>query len=168
MIFVTVGSQKFPFDRLLKKIDQLVEAGKITDAVFAQTGYSNDRLEHCASAAFLDRDAFAQKLDQADLVITHAGTGTIVGAIKRGKRVIAVPRRRQYGEHVDDHQLQILHQFESAGLICACYEVDGLEQALQRAQQMQPAAYVSNTGRIIQSIEAYLEGTEQEATQAKR
>lgn len=157
MVFVTVGSQKFQFDRLLKKVDQLVETGVISEPVFMQSGCCAYQPLHCAAKAFLDRDEFAQKLDQADLIITHAGAGTIVGSMKRGKKIIAVPRRKQYGEHVDDHQLQILRQFEQTGQICVCYEVGELEQALERVEQLESVAYVSNGGRIIEDIESYLE-----------
>ena len=110
MIFVTLGSQKFPFDRLLQELDRLIEAGVITEPVFAQTGYSTYEPKHFAFEAFLDRDSFGAKMQEADTVITHAGTGAIIGAVKAGKKVIAVPRLSRYGEHVDDHQTQIIDQ----------------------------------------------------------
>lgn len=156
MVFVTVGSQKFQFDRLLKKIDQLAEAGKIAQPIIIQAGYCTYQPIHCTAKTFLDHDEFAQMLDQADLIITHAGAGTIVGSIKRGKKLIAVPRRKEYGEHVDDHQLQILSQFETTGQICVCYEVDDLEKALEQVEQIKPVGYKSNAGRIMDDIERYL------------
>ena len=88
MIFITVGSQKFQFDRLLKSVDDLVERGIITEDVFAQTGYSTYIPQHYPAKAFLDRDEFAQKEALADIVITHGGTGAIIGAVKKRKKLL--------------------------------------------------------------------------------
>ncbi|MBT9012995.1 beta(1,3)galactosyltransferase EpsH, partial [Lactobacillus delbrueckii subsp. bulgaricus] len=103
MIFITLGSQKFQFDRLLKEIDKLVVAKKLNDEIFAQVGYSTYKPKHYQYKAFLDREEFAKWEGKADIVITHGGTGAIIGAVKKGKKVIAVPRLARYGEHVDDH-----------------------------------------------------------------
>lgn len=157
MIFVTLGSQKFPFDRLLKKIDELIETGVITEPVFAQTGHSTYVPEHYETQAFMDRDAFAEKMAQADTVITHAGTGAIIGAVKNGKKVIAVPRLARYGEHVDDHQNQIVEQFTEMDLLEPCYGVEELPAAYKRALEKTYQPYRSNTATIIADVQRYLE-----------
>ena len=156
MIFVTLGSQKFQFNRLLKKIDELIEAGAITEPVFAQTGASDYVPRHYAFQPFLDRETFAAHMARCDTVITHGGTGAIIGAVKNGKKVIAVPRLARYGEHVDDHQLQLIGQFRDLNLICSCNDVEDLGTVLEDIRQRQFAAYVSNTQAVIQSISAYL------------
>ena len=158
MIFVTLGSQKFQFDRLLEALDQLIEKGVITQPVFAQTGYSTYEPKHFTTEAFMDRDGFAEKMSQADLVITHAGTGAIIGAVKKGKKVIAVPRLSKYGEHVDDHQTQIIAQFNEMNLIYGLEDVSQLEAALLEISQRQFGSYVSNTHTIIADIEEFLGG----------
>lgn len=157
MIFVTLGSQKFQFDRLLQKIDAMLEEEIITEPVFAQTGYSTYTPKRFEATAFMDRDSFAEKMEQASLVITHAGTGAIVGAVKKGKKVIAVPRLARYGEHVDDHQLQIVEQFSEMNLLEPCWEVDDLEKAYTAAMEKNYIPYQSNTQTIIEDIESYLE-----------
>lgn len=157
MIFVTLGSQKFQFDRLLKKIDELIADGTICDDVLAQTGHSTYVPQHFQTIPFMDRDTFAENMAKASFVITHAGTGAIIGAVKNGKKVIAVPRLSQFGEHVDDHQLQIVEQFDELGIIEPCYDIDGLGQLYQTAQEKEYKPYRSNTVNVIQSIEAYLE-----------
>lgn len=156
MVFVTLGSQKFQFNRLLRTVDQLIEQNSITEPVFAQTGASDYIPKHYASSAFLDRDSFAQKVQESAVVITHGGTGAIVGALKQGKPVIAVPRLARYGEHVDDHQLQLLQQFEEMGMIAVCYDLDKLGDLYYNIQKTTFAPYVSNTAQIIQSIDDFL------------
>ena len=126
MIFITLGSQKFQFNRLLKEVDKLISDGVITDEVFAQKGYSDYQPENFEFKNFLDRDEFADIMKKSNLVITHGGTGAIIGAVKKGKKVIAVPRLAKYGEHVDDHQIQLIKQFEGMGIIEPCYDSDYL------------------------------------------
>ena len=85
MIFITLGSQKFQFNRLLKAIDKLIEQGKIKEEVFAQIGYSDYQPINYNYKQFLDRDEFASMEGRADIVITHGGTGAIIGAVKKRK-----------------------------------------------------------------------------------
>lgn len=156
MIFVTLGSQKFQFDRLLKKLDELVEQGIITDRIMAQIGASTYLPRHYEYIRFMDREVFAETMDKCSVVITHGGTGVIIGAVKKGKKVIAVPRLAKYGEHVDDHQLQLLHQFDDLRIICACYDTEQLAECYAQLANKDFRPYVSNTHVIMESIEEYL------------
>ena len=156
MIFVTLGSQKFQFNRLLEKIDVLVEEKVITDEVFAQIGYSDYHPQNYQYKDFLNRDEFALMEAKADKVITHGGTGAIIGAVKKGKKVIAVPRLSKYGEHVDDHQIQLIEQFHDMELIYSCSDVQELKTAIEEIQTKKYNEYHSNTAAIINSIEEFL------------
>lgn len=157
MIFVTVGSQKFQFNRLLKAVDDLIEQGIIKDKVFAQIGVSDYRPKHFEYTDFTTRNEFNAKLDACDLLLTHAGTGVIVNALKKGKKVIALPRLKKYGEHVDDHQIQLIDQFKELNLIEPAYSTSDLLTALENARTKTYTPYVSNTKNIIISIEQYIE-----------
>lgn len=158
-IFITLGSQKFQFNRLLKAVDELCEK-EIVDAagVFAQIGYSDYLPRKYSYKKFLDRDEFSKEMGKADIVITHGGTGAIIGAVKKGKKVIAVPRLVKYGEHVDDHQLQLIKQFDELNLICPCRDINKLSDALDTVQKASYNGYESNTSNIISSIEEYIKG----------
>lgn len=153
MIFVTVGSQKFQFNRLLIEIDRLVEEGKITEEVFAQTGYSDYEPKNYKYKNFLDRDKFANIMSKCDKVITHGGTGAIIGAVKREKKVIVVPRLAEFGEHVDDHQLQILSEFEKLEFIIPNRKIEELQHSVKLSEDFNFKRYKSNTETIISSIE---------------
>ena len=156
-IFITLGSQKFQFNRLLKAVDELCERGTIeAEDVFAQIGYSDYLPKNFNYKRFLDRDEFSKEMGKADIVITHGGTGAIIGAVKKGKKVIAVPRLAKYGEHVDDHQLQLIKQFDDLNLICSCQDTNELDVALKTAQITKYNSYESNTINIINSIENYI------------
>lgn len=157
MIFITLGSQKFQFNRLLKAIDDLVEKGVINDEVFAQIGYSDYKPRHYKFEQFLDREAFSFMEEKADIIITHGGTGAIIGAVKKRKKVIAIPRLLRYGEHVDDHQIELISQFKRQNLICGLDDCSELEEALQYVRQNQFDLYISNTEKYITSIEEYIQ-----------
>ncbi len=156
MIFVTLGSQKFQFNRLLQKIDELVKEEAIKEEIFAQIGYSDYKPENYQYKDFLNRNEFSEIQSKADVVITHGGTGAIIGAVKKGKKVLAVPRLAKYGEHVDDHQIQLLQQFDGMEIIEACYELDDFEKALKKLRETEYRKYETNTKKIIDSIEDYL------------
>lgn len=156
MIFVTVGSQKFPFNRLLKSIDECINNGVIPPEVFAQTGVCTYVPQNFKYKAFLNRADYALQLQKADMVITHGGTGAIVGALKQGKKVIAMPRLSKYGEHVDDHQVQLLEEFEKEGLVFVCSDAMTLGTAYSQAQQEKFVPYQSNNKFFIADLDKYL------------
>ena len=156
MIFVTTGSQKFQFNRLLRAVDNGIASGAIDDEVFAQTGYSDYRPMNYSGVAFLDKQQFDEKMDACDILITHAGTGAIIGALKKGKKVIAMPRLRQFGEHVDDHQVQLLEQFAEAGLILCCSDEAGLIDAYRRAKTREAVVFRSNNAIFLEDLDNYL------------
>lgn len=153
MIFITLGSQKFQFNRILKEVDRLIEEGVIKDSVFAQIGSSDYEPVNYPFKHFLSRDEFAKFQSECSIVITHGGTGAIIGALRKGKKVLAVPRLAKYGEHVDDHQLQLLHQFDEMHLIEACYEMEHLADAYNRLLVTDYKTYVSNTKDVINYID---------------
>lgn len=155
MIFITTGSRSFQFNRLLKAVDLAVKNGLITERVFAQTGSSDYGIESYEHVDFLNRDEFNRRLDECDIVLTHGGTGVIVNAAKKGKRVVAVPRLAKYGEVVDDHQIELVEAFDKLGIVTPCYDctAEGIAAAVKAAREKEPAPYKSNTQQIIQSIE---------------
>lgn len=156
MIFITLGSQKFQFNRILIEVDRLIQIGVIKDTIFAQIGNSDYEPKNYPYKRFLSREEFAEKQSESDIVITHGGTGAIIGALRKGKKVIAVPRLSKYGEHVDDHQLQILHQFDEMKIIEPCYEIEHLEESYKNITINKYNKYVSNTDVVIGTIDKYI------------
>ncbi|GAB6168199.1 glycosyltransferase [Clostridium carnis] len=157
MIFITVGTQKFQFNRLLEEIDKLIYQGKIKEEVFAQIGYSDYKPKNYNYKNFLDRDEFSNIMEKCNKVITHGGTGAIVGAVKKGKRVIAVPRLKKFGEHVDDHQIQIVSQFKAIGFIDAVIDIEMLMDSIENIDNINLKEYNSNTDNIIKEIVIFIE-----------
>lgn len=156
MIFITVGSQKFQFDRLLIKMEELLNEKIITEEVFAQIGVSNYKPKNYQFKNFLERGEFNEMVDKCEILITHGGTGTIINAVKKRKKVIAIPRLKKYEEHVDDHQIQLLQQFKELGMIEVCENLNDLGEIINTIKLREFKEYESNTNVIIESIEEFL------------
>ena len=152
MLFVTVGSQKFPFDRLIKKVDQMLREGLIQEEVFIQTGTSG-YVPACPHQAFCEGARFEELLEACDILITHGGAGTMMEAAKRGKKTVAVPRLARYGEHVDDHQLELTEQLHKMNLIYACPDAEDLPEALRAVRDRSFARFTSHTEAFLRAID---------------
>ncbi|MGI6392302.1 MAG: PssE/Cps14G family polysaccharide biosynthesis glycosyltransferase [Candidatus Izemoplasmatales bacterium] len=134
MIFVSVGSREYQFDRLIHKIDCLVDSGELSDKVFAQIGNSNYIPKKIDYTRFLDNDQFSKAQDMANIIISHGGTGALVSALKKDKKVIAVPRLSAFKEHADDHQMQIVDLFEKEGYVIKVVDIELLIEAIEKCK----------------------------------
>lgn len=157
MIFVTVGSQKFPFDRLLKKVDRLVHDQVITEEVYMQTGAGKYVPSHCRWQEFYSGGRFRELLEECSVLITHGGAGTMIDAVKRGKKTIVVPRLSRYGEHVDDHQLELPVRLHSMNLVYTCLDENALPDALSMVGNHVFHKYHSNTDKFVASLDELLQ-----------
>lgn len=157
MIFVTVGTQKFEFNRLIEKVDELIETGVIQDEVFGQIGVCSYKPKHYEYKTFIPKDIMQDKLSNADIIITHAGTGIIMTGLRLGKKVIAVPRKAEYGEHVDDHQIEIVRQLSGDGIIEGVSDVSELGEAYKNALTKTYKPYVSTRKFVIEQIDQWIQ-----------
>lgn len=157
MILVMLGTQNNSFHRLLEEVDRLIEIGRINEDVIVQAGYTKYESDNMKIIDFVSDDEIEKIEQQADLIITHGGVGSIIGSIEKGKKVIAVPRLKQYGEHVNDHQLDIVESFDKLGYIIGIEDVSQLGEALQRVDKFKPKKYIQNTGNIIKIVEEFID-----------
>ena len=127
MIFVTVGTHHQPFTRL---IDALVDLP--SDELVVQYGHSPAPASRSAgqATAFLAYDALAALMDASEVVVTHAGVGSVLTALRMGHTPIVVPRLERFGEHVDDHQVELTQTLEETGRVIAVWETDELASAV--------------------------------------
>ncbi|MCC8357214.1 MAG: glycosyl transferase [Oscillospiraceae bacterium] len=133
LIFVTVGSRQYPFDRLFKKLDELYEDGVLTDSMYAQIGTSSYRPLHYQYEEFISPEKFAEQIARADIVVSHGASGSIMKALNAGKKVIVVTRLEKYGEHINDHQIQNNEAFSSNGyVLMADLELNDLGECFQK------------------------------------
>ena len=141
MIFVTVGNAKQGFRRLLSTVDQLAGTKAFQcERVFMQIGHNLDfHPQHCEYKPFLSPDEFQQWMEKADLIICHGGC-TQLQAIRLGQVPVVMPRRKKYGEHVNDHQVQLVEALATEGRIIPAYEPEDVSAAIAevRRRKAQP------------------------------
>jgi len=126
-----VGTHEQPFDRLVKELDRLAEKEMIDEEVFIQTGYSTYIPRFCAHEVFVSFDDMLQKIDEARIVVTHGGPGSIMSVLYHGKIPVAVPRQKVFSEHVDDHQVRFVQTLEKNNSVIAVYDISELESAVK-------------------------------------
>lgn len=154
MIFVTLGTQKFQFDRLLKQLDKLVEEGKIKKEELAvQCVYNEYTPKNYDFFQMKPQNEIEEYMNNADIIITHSGTGSIITALKLKKKLIIVPRLKQYGEHVDNHQIELADVFKEKVNAIVVTEMEKLEEAIKEAYTHEFGKWHSNNKKLIDSIE---------------
>lgn len=156
MIFVCLGTQIFQFNRLVKELDVLVKNGDIKEEIVAQIGATDYIPKYFQYKRFMDKEEFESYQDIADVVISHGGTGALIGASKKRKNIIAVPRLAKFGEHVDDHQLQIVKVLESEGYIRAVYDINKLLITLNKALDNPISKSYNRKSDILNIINEYI------------
>ncbi len=127
-IFVTVGST-YPFDRLIKEMDIIGKNKKYE--IFAQIGESNYIPKNIAFEKILSYDKAQEKIKWADLVISHAGVGSIIDILAANKKLILFPRLKEHGEAVDNHQLEICQALQKKYKITIIFKNKDLSKCLQ-------------------------------------
>lgn len=157
MIFVTVGTQDVPFDRLITSVEKQIKKGIIKEEVIVQSGCSKHKSNLMKIINYMDTDEFKKTIKKANIVITHGGVGTIIDSLNSNKIVIACPRLAKYKEHTNDHQLQIIKKFSNDGYIIPLKDPNKLAQALEEAKIFRPKKYKSNTKNMINLIENYID-----------
>lgn len=156
MIFVTLGTQDFSFNRLLEMVDCLVAEGVIRDEVFAQTGHASYVPKSYAYVDFLDPADYNRYIAEADFVIAHAGVGTIMSCLSNHKKLIVVPRTKAHREHVDDHQFEIADAFAEKGYLLTAANVDALKAAVLAVPAFSARKYEKSTNLVESKIEKFL------------
>ena len=134
MILVTLGTQKQQFTRLL----EYIENSNIKEEIIVQAGFTKFISNKMKIFDFIDYDEMNKYIDKADLIITHAGTGSIVSALKKDKKIVACARLSKYLEHVDNHQEEILDVFYEEGYILKIDDNLDLDEVVKESKKFNP------------------------------
>ena len=152
MILVTLGTQDKPFVRLIEAIEKEVELGNINDEVIVQAGCTKYETEKMKVIDYIPVNEFNELIKKADFLITHGGVGSILNGLKNSKKVIAVPRKMEYGEHVNNHQEQIVENFGENGYIIPVFDVEKIGEALKKIKNFEPQEYKWNNQLFIEQM----------------
>jgi UDP-N-acetylglucosamine transferase subunit ALG13 len=156
VIFLTVGVQ-LPFDRLVRAVDQWAGARKRSD-VFAQIGRSDYKPQHVEFRAHVTPTEYRNLVERTDLMIAHAGIGSIITALELGKPIIIMPRRAALKEHRNDHQLATVRKMLALGTVSVAEDEDELIGKLDQVVQVAGARPKSSHANpeLIARIAAFI------------
>ena len=141
MIFVTVGPHEQQFNRLVKCIDNLKHDGVIQEDVVIQTGYSTYKPKYCKWQTLFPYQEMLKMVNEARIIITHGGPSSFIMPLQIGKTPIVVPRRHEFNEHVNDHQVSFSNAVaKRTGTIIVVDDMDKL------------GATITNYNEIINGI----------------
>lgn len=146
MIFVTVGGQG-PFDRLVMAVDRWAALADEPGEIIAQIGTRGTKPVNCSSVELLSPSEFAEIASRADLIVSHAGMGTILTALDLGRPILIMPRRAEFGEHRNDHQLDTARQLHDDVGIPVAWEESELVQWLDNWSKIEGAGAPAKSTR---------------------
>ncbi len=150
MIFVTLGTHQQQFERAL----ELVATLDAWDDLVIQHGATTPRpdLRDASWVDYLRSDDLVIHMRRADAVITHAGVGSMVTAIRNGKKPVVVPRLARFGEHVDDHQVELAERFAQRELVLVCGPAGRMRDLVNTARVSRPPATAEHVDGLKQAV----------------
>jgi UDP-N-acetylglucosamine transferase subunit ALG13 len=151
LIFVTLGTQAFQFDRLLRALDGLPG----DEELVIQCGKASFRPARAVWFDQLSYEDLVDRVQRARVVVCHAGVGSVLTALEHGRRPVVVPRLHAHGEAVDDHQLPFARRLAQAGLLTLVEDLDALADALAHPEP--PAEHREAGGGLAADLRTYLE-----------
>lgn len=159
MIFVTVGNHYQSFDRLIKRVDEI--ATHLSNEIVIQRGYSEYVPQNTKYFDFVPANIAMEYIQKSDLVVSHAGMGTIILCKEYGIPMIIFPRREKYKEHVNDHQMEIAQVLEERGdkNIYIVYEESQLEEKMMEVVGKKEIVHAESRGRenLVRTIKEFVE-----------
>ncbi len=154
MILVTLGTQDKKFYRLLETLEDKINQHLIRDEVIVQAGCSSDfKSKSMKIFDLIPMDEFDDLIKKCDILITHGGVGSIITGLKNNKKVIAAARLSKYNEHVNDHQLQIIDNFEKEGYILKLDNFNDIDKLIEQTTKFKPKKFKSNTSNMIDLVD---------------
>lgn len=147
-----MGMHPDGFERLVKQMDEV--AGRIDEEVIMQIGGTKYTPRNAKYFKFATEQEMKELLSKARVVVGHGGVGTIVDVLQAGKPLVVVPRLKEYGEVIDNHQLLLLHELERDGRVTAVYDLEKLGEVLSKLDTSR--AVQTRDKRLVNALRRYI------------
>lgn len=156
MILVLLGTHELQFHRLLEEVEKCIDMGIISEEVIVQAGNTKFKTDKMEILDYLSYNQLDDLIKNAQFIICHGGTGSIISSVRNRKKVIVVPRLKKYNEHNDDHQMEIIKILKEKGYIEVCLENDCLGEVISRIDEFTPIPYSDNNALMINTIKDFI------------
>lgn len=152
MIFLSVGTQ-LPFDRMVRLVDQWAARNPSLE-IYGQILNGDFSPRHFQYSSHLASEVFVRHFREADLIVSHAGMGNIITSLELQKPIIVVPRRSEFREHRNDHQLATVEKFRSYESVFAVENLGELDSCYH---QICSQANVSSQEQTSRQLTSFIE-----------
>jgi UDP-N-acetylglucosamine transferase subunit ALG13 len=159
MIFITTGTQE-PFDRLIETMDEI--AGDYPHVDFVVQAFHNQYVaKNFEVKEFISAADFARYTSDAELLVSHAGMGTIISALVQRKPIIVMPRLLKYHEHRNEHQLATAKKFDDMGYLHVAYNEQELKAKFKKMwpSEIKSLHKIGNSAsdELISSLKSFIQ-----------
>lgn len=149
MIFVTVGTDTHDFSRLVRKMDDIA----LRKDVVMQIGNTRYKPKHARWFHFEKNHVIDSLYKKTEVIVTHAGAGSIIRSLGQGKVPVVVPRLKKYREHINNHQLDLARALSKKKRIIVVTDMEHLEMHLTKRKFLP-----KKNGMLLKRLNKYLEG----------
>jgi len=163
VIFLTVGTQ-FPFDRLVRAVDEAAGRGLLWEEVFAQIGAADYKPVNFKWVGELPKSEYAEMVSRASAIVGHAGMGTIVMALEAGKPLLVMPRLPEFGEIVNYHQVATGRKFAALGHVLMAKDEAEIAARLGELEEFKPKERVARGEKVVERVAGFLEALRTQRT----
>ncbi|RKD15076.1 hypothetical protein BCY91_05990 [Pelobium manganitolerans] len=157
MILVLLGTFSIEFSRPLIAIENALKKGKINEEIIVQAGHTTYHSNLLTIRSFINPTELEELYQRAEIIVTHAGVGSILRGFRMNKKIIAIARLHKFKEHVDDHQVDILEEFARNNYLIPWREDDDFADLLAQARKFTPSPFVSTKKDLEGFIINYIE-----------
>lgn len=158
MLLVVLGTEKYSFTRPLLALEAYLKENLLGEDVVVQAGYTQFVSTRMKIIPFFNLVELEKLYEEARVVICHGGTGSVVTGVKLGRKVIVVPRLKKYGEHIDDHQLELVNAFSEKNYIMPWEEGVSILDIFNRIDDFEPAEFISGRDAIVDFVDSFIQG----------
>lgn len=148
--FITVGNAKQSFNRFFHLVDEVLDL--LPQPVLLQTGHNEYQNDKTQVKAFMEMEEFENAVKTSQVLIMHAGAGSIIHAVQMGKRPIVIPRLQKFNEHVDDHQLEFAERLAQNDIVYLCQERADIRVSIEDIMKKGPEACKSQKHMLIAEL----------------
>ncbi len=151
-LFVPLGTQKFPFGRIITALNGFVEKGIYSpkEIVMQSAIYPiKPEFTHLGLIPYADFNLY---MNEAEVVVTHSGVNSIISCMELGKPLVVCPRLYEYGEHVDNHQMEIARLMHEKYNVLVCTDMKDLHALIKKAKEHQYRQWISHRDELLNAI----------------
>ncbi len=151
-LFVPLGTQKFPFGRIITALNSLVKQNKYSPEEIIMQSALYPIKPKFKTFRLIPNEDFNRYMSEAEVIVTHSGVNSIITCMKMGKPLVICPRLHEYGEHVDNHQMEIATLMNEKYNVLVCTDMKDLPLLIELAKTHKYKPWVSHREELLNAI----------------